>query len=68
MSGEEGKPVDHWEEKLNESLEELQACQVSKEQTTCSTCKEFFECVIRKSYVKSVYESMNKGSGGGFEF
>jgi hypothetical protein len=26
------------------------------------------DCLVRKEYIKAVYESMNKGAGGGFEF
>lgn len=31
-------------------------------------CDFILECELREIYVKAVYESMNKGSGGGFEF
>jgi len=31
-------------------------------------CIKILECEIRDKYIKAVYESMNKGSGGGFEF
>ena len=64
---EEKKP-DIWEEKLEDILKELQECQKSKALNSCKPCIEFFECSLRKKYVLAVYESMNKGSGGGFEF
>jgi transcription elongation factor Elf1 len=35
---------------------------------SCTNCSKIFECNIRKSYIKAVYQSMNKGHGGGFEF
>jgi len=65
--------LDQWEEKLEEVLVELNACQ--KEIFNTNSCKpnenyceNFFDCELRKRYVKAVYESMSKGSGGGFEF
>ena len=60
--------VDEWDIKLDDKLKELQACQQNNNITTCSDCDKFFECELRKTYVLAVYESMNKGSGGGFEF
>lgn len=64
----ENKPLDNWEQKLEEILSELQNCQKSKNLDSCKPCLEFFDCELRKRYVVAVYESMNKGSGGGFEF
>ncbi len=64
----EEKALDEWEEKLEVKLVELKQCQNSKQYDSCSACSEFFKCDLRKSYIKAVYESMNKGSGGGFEF
>jgi len=68
MHNEQNTELDDWEQKLEIKLTELKKCQNSKQFDSCSICSEFFECVIRKSYIKSVYESMNKGSAGGFEF
>ncbi len=68
MSKEIEKNLDQWEEKLEIALKELKDCQKSKVLKSCSPCDVFFECELRKKYVLSVYESMNKGSGGGFEF
>ncbi|RXI25079.1 hypothetical protein [Aliarcobacter trophiarum] len=62
------KKLDIWEEKLEVILKELNSCQNSKNLNSCKPCNEFFECNLRKKYVLAVYESMNKGSGGGFEF
>lgn len=64
----EEKVIDEWEKKLDIALEELNSCQSSSGFNSCKDCVEFFECVLRKKYVIAVYESMNKGSGGGFEF
>ncbi|AXX92408.1 hypothetical protein CPU12_06655 [Malaciobacter molluscorum LMG 25693] len=60
--------IDEWELKLDAALKELKQCQDSKELNSCSDCSLFFECELRKKYILAVYESMNKGSGGGFEF
>lgn len=59
---------DIFEQNLQEKKALLQACQKEKELFTCSDCEKMFECEIRKTYVKAVYESMAKGHGGGFEF
>jgi hypothetical protein len=68
MHNTEANELDEWEQNLEVKLVELNECQTSKQFDTCSKCSEFFECNIRKSYIKAVYESMNKGSAGGFEF
>ena len=60
--------IDEWDIKLDKILGELKVCQEQKSFKSCSDCSEFFECELRKKYVLSVYESMNKGAGGGFEF
>lgn len=59
---------DIFEEMLQEKKALLQTCQQEKNIFTCSDCEKMFECEIRKTYVKAVYESMAKGHGGGFEF
>lgn len=59
---------DIYEQDLQEKKAILQACQNTKNVTTCSDCEKMFECDTRKTYVKAVYESMAKGQGGGFEF
>ncbi len=60
--------LDDWEQKLEIKLKELQECQHSFGYESCNSCEKFFECELRKKYVLTVYESMNKGSTGGFEF
>lgn len=60
--------LDEWELKLDVKLKELKDCQVQKALSDCLKCEQTFECEIRKAYVLAVYESMNKGHGGGFEF
>ena len=59
---------DSYEIKLEENLKELKSCQEDKEYISCMSCGSFFNCTLRKEYVKSVYDSMNKGKDGGFEF
>ena len=61
-------PSDRWEEALVGKLEELKACQQAKGLESCLKCEAILECEVRTQYVNAVYESMNKGSGGGFEF
>jgi hypothetical protein len=60
--------LDEWELKLEDMIVVLKNCQESKTLKSCSSCALFFECELRKKYVLCVYESMNKGSTGGFEF
>ena len=68
MANNEEIVIDEWDIKLDQKLNELQECQKSKGFTSCNPCDKFFDCELRKKYVVAVYESMNKGSGGGFEF
>ncbi|MDD3775107.1 MAG: hypothetical protein PHV08_04005 [Sulfurovaceae bacterium] len=62
------KVLDKWEEALQEALALLQECQKSCDLVSCYECGKLLECEIRNNYVKAVYESMNKGETGGFEF
>lgn len=59
---------DIYEEKLLQAMTILQQCQINKHLTSCMQCQEILSCPIRSSYVNSVYESMNKGNEGGFDF
>ncbi len=68
MSNHEDIVIDEWDIKLDKKIVELKTCQESNSLKSCTPCEQFFECELRKRYVISVYESMNKGSGGGFEF
>ncbi len=60
--------MDKWEIALEDKIEELKKCQTSKGLNSCLGCKEINSCTTRDSYLTAVYESMNKGAGGGFEF
>ena len=62
------KELDRWQMALNDPLAKLEECQVSLNLESCTKCDKLLECMIRDTYVSAVYESMNKGSGGGFEF
>jgi len=57
-----------WQKKLDEQKAQLQECQKNQNVASCLSCDKVLDCEIRDTYVKSVYESMNKGEGGGFEF
>ena len=60
--------LDEWQITLQQKKSELQACQQEKQLDSCTKCDLLLACELREAYVKAVYESMNKGSGGGFEF
>lgn len=64
----ENKQLDQWELKLEEHLKILKECQQEHHLNSCMSCDKLLECQTRDQYVVAVYESMNKGSGGGFEF
>lgn len=59
---------DTWELALLKEKENLQNCQRNLKLKSCIDCDKLLDCEIRKTYIKAVYSSMNKGSGGGFEF
>jgi hypothetical protein len=63
------EPVpDKWQNSLKEKKTEIEACQKEKHLQSCLKCEQLLVCELRETYVKAVYESMNKGQGGGFEF
>ena len=57
-----------WQQRLDEQKAKLQECQASRQVDSCLQCDKVLDCEVRDNYVKAVYESMNKGEGGGFEF
>ncbi len=54
--------------KLQEKLKILQECQKEHKLKSCYSCDKIIGCKTRKEYIVAVYQSMNKGKGGGFEF
>ena len=60
--------LDEWEIALRVKTEELKKCQDERGVTSCMQCEKLLDCELRDAYVKAVYDSMNKGTGGGFEF
>ncbi len=68
MSNDMQVQKDEWNIKLDEQILIINKCQEDKNLSSCTPCTQIIECEIRKAYVKAVYESMNKGAGGGFEF
>ena len=68
MTIQDKEIVDSFEAKLQEKTKELKSCQEEKNYTSCMNCDSFISCPTRRTYVLAVYESMNKGQGGGFEF
>jgi hypothetical protein len=62
------KTLDEWELAREEAKKRLLTCQKEHAVESCMKCKKIIGCEIRNEYVKKVYESMNKGEGGGFEF
>jgi len=65
---ESKREFDEWELKRKEKLEILLECQNTQGVDSCMKCQKILECDVRREYVNAVYESMNKGTGGGFEF
>ncbi|MEA3498755.1 MAG: hypothetical protein U9R16_06845 [Campylobacterota bacterium] len=61
-------PKDKWQIALDDPLKFLQDCQTNHNIDSCMKCDKILDCETRDIYIKAVYESMNKGSGGGFEF
>ena len=64
----ENKVKDKFDLALDAKLEELKKCQISNSVDSCLKCDKVIGCELRASYVKTAYETMSKGSGGGFEF
>jgi hypothetical protein len=65
---EENIILDEWHLALKQKTAELKACQQEQQTKSCLKCNRLLSCELRDAYVKTVYDSMNKGAGGGFEF
>ena len=59
---------DDFEEILDENIAKVKECQKEHGIDTCFKCEGISDCKTRKEYIDSVYSSMNKGSGGFFNF
>lgn len=57
-----------YEERFNDALLKLQACQEDKQVASCLKCEKVLNCKIRNNYVNAAYESMSLGEVGGFDF
>ena len=68
MDNNQDQLTNEWDEKLDNKIIELKKCQENEGLSSCTSCPKFFECELRKKYVVAVYESMNHGASGGFEF
>jgi hypothetical protein len=68
ISQEMKKELDEFEKRRSDELKKLLSCQEKMGINSCMKCEKIIGCEVRKSYVIAVYESMNKGQGGGFEF
>ncbi len=60
--------LDEWKLTLHQKKRELESCQQEQKIKSCMKCQKLLVCELRDVYVKAVYDSMNKGTGGGFEF
>lgn len=60
--------LDEWQIALQQQKAKLEACQAEQQVKSCMSCEKIIDCEVRDAYVKAVYDSMSKGTGGGFEF
>ena len=60
--------LDEWKLVLIKKRAELEACQIKNNYKSCLACHLLLKCELRDNYIQSVYDSMSKGSTGGFEF
>ncbi len=68
MASGDAKVRDRFEQRLDEMIDKLKACQAEHGLKSCLPCEKFLACEIRTAYVGAVYDSMSKGETGGFEF
>ena len=60
--------LDEWQIALKQKKSVLESCQIEQQVTSCADFDKILDCEIRDGYVNAVYDSMSKGTGGGFEF
>ncbi|RDU61563.1 hypothetical protein [Helicobacter sp. MIT 14-3879] len=59
---------DAYMQNLQINKDKLNECQKSRGFQSCLHCEQIIACQIRIAYVNAVYESMNKGQVGDFDF
>lgn len=59
---------DKWQIPVDAEIVIIKQCQIQHNLDSCMKCEKLLDCEVRDKYIRIVYESMNKGSGGGFEF
>ena len=62
------KTLDEWQITLQQKKSTLEICQTDHHVKSCMQCDKILDCEVRDAYIKAVYDSMSKGTGGGFEF
>jgi len=62
------KELNDYDIEIIEKEKTLKECQIKNNIKSCLKCDKIIGCAIRNEYVKAVYNSMNKGQSGGFEF
>ena len=60
--------LDEWQIALKQKKSELETCQAEHHLKSCMSCEKLLDCEVRDAYIIAVYDSMSKGTGGGFEF
>ena len=60
--------LDEWQIALQQKKSALETCQAEQQVKSCMQCDKILECEVREASIKAVYDSMSKGTGGGFEF
>lgn len=68
MDGAAVKEPNIYEKQLDSKLVELESCQSEKGVDSCLKCEKIIGCELRNSYVDAVYQSMNGGESGHFDF
>lgn len=57
-----------YDKKLDDKIAQIKECQEKHNVDSCLKCDQTIGCTTRSEYVTAVYNSMNEGKSGGFEF
>lgn len=68
MQTQEQIQIDSFSQHLSDEIRILQSCQQENNLHSCMPCDSFLSCQKRKDYVKAVYDNLNKGQDGAFDF